>query len=431
MNFFRKLFGKKEKQEQKLIIEIPENKLKQWLNEELKGLDENEIKKQYNEILQTTEEIKSSISDLEAAVFEENVDKRLFEASTRARSLLIRKLGSSLEKVNQPSSFNFNALVEFHNSLLREMVSIVNAWNAHSYLINPLFRKEMHELNNRIKKLGQLIDELGGFIEKNRDYGEKFNELNSIAEDFNNISKKIISTRLEIEGSYSKVKELQTDIDAKQKEMLSLSDSEATRKAQALQSEVEQLRNEKQRLESEILQELSSIGKPLKKYNKMADSEEISVPKESKLFLKDYAKDPLLALSDEKNLPVLKAVLKHTEELIKENRIDLKDKKRDRALSQIKNIIDNDVLASRINAYRGLSERIEAKLKIDNSFEIFKKMKEFEFKINSLEQELLKDRERLKELEDDIKAQEELKKGRKEKLEGVISELTGKEIKII
>ena len=323
MGFFDRFF--KPKIEEK---EVNIKKLKPYADELLKDKLEN-INKKIEEYYHNIEEAKSKIGKnlkilSEAELQNKNVPTRALQMMEGNRDAYIKKINKFFEDIELPDMGLYSTIKNFCiNFDLR--LSELNKSTFKGYEIMKEFfynqavevAMNIREINENIKNLKKVVDndELSKIENLKRfvDNIDKYNEnKKKITEEIEEQKKKIENINEKIENVKKKFDEIK-----KSKEF-----EEYRRTDEEKELIIQKIKNEK----DEITQLFAILERSLRKYKRGSLNEKI---------IEEYLEDPNEALIKDNDLEILK-VLESLKRNIEENKVELKDKKKEKTLDAIK-----------------------------------------------------------------------------------------------
>lgn len=384
--FLKKIFRKEEE-----ILEerIQINELDKWFNDKSKQIlgkldDEIKIIKE-----KVNEEIKKTKQNLEIL---KNAQLRNPKIPFRAKQLMegnreayIKKVSIFLKQIDLEK--DYSDLLGFCDDFDDMLTSFGKSTIKTYHILQEFLANESSAIAGNIKNLGNLVKEI-----KNRIKETDISLIKNIRED-------IILLKNRIQQRERDKKELEESIKEKG-ELIKLRD-DVIKDIGMLRKDKEYSRLEKLKTEkNEVIKKInehnnklfhsfSVIEMALKKFSRMAF--------ENEKLIERYLKNPLFLLED-KELRIID-ILKNLETSITSNQIQLKDKKKEKTIEEIKGM-DEKFFNDFLEQYRKLKEELE---KINNDINKIN----IQNKINELESSKKENELRLEEIDKNI---ENLKK---------------------
>ncbi|MCP8305088.1 MAG: hypothetical protein H3Z50_06465 [archaeon] len=406
MGLFDFIF-KKGKKEMTKPLDVPLNKLDAWFDDETKihfeELDANS-KKVLDKIQMLIDQFRDDIESLEEAeIEEEKVDPRLLRIVLGNRISLVKKMRSFIDGINIPAQINCKTILEFHDSFMK-MLEDVNIKSVKNYpRTKILFGSEASLLLKDLKILNKLFTELVDPIKEKR---ELIKDIDETKEDIKDLKEEISSlerNKIDLKGQRFNLERLGKEKSEVRKSLEKLVESEKWAYFSKLVQEKEDIRKEIKGARSEILQTVSPLGKSLKKFKNLMGTEKEKLVSEKELDV--YINSPVEALIADGGFETLKSILNNVKKYILSREIELKDKKREKTLASIKEILETDTLKELIKKHNDLvtivvflSKAIN-KIKFEEKEILENKLEEIKRRIKELEGEIQKSNKKNKVLE--------------------------------
>lgn len=291
----------------------------------------------------------NSIKSLENASFEKD-DKAYAFVNTIKNSFVNRAvsvLKNIQKKYNKQKAIDWNILIEFKKDV-EKVLWECGVSPKHMFLLSRYFIRETQKIVEDIKKIEIYTKELEMFLKNEGKILKIETEIKKLVEDYKELKKREKDILNSYEKVMEEVKRFKDLVRCEEKEVESLKNSEGYKRLIILKMEIKNIKSEMMDLKNEILGELSSLIKPIKK---LAHSKRVKLAKDfiynplDFLLLKGIEKLKFLLseafdnglLEKKKIIKIEKKVKKDLPELIKEY-IDLK-RKYDLKMAKIKRLI--------------------------------------------------------------------------------------------
>lgn len=383
--FLKKIF----KNEEELPEEkIPINDLSVWFEDKskkiLNGLN-SKIKVIKDRINEEIEKTKQSLETLRNAQLRNTkIPFRAKQVMEGNREAYIKRVDIFLKQIDLER--DYNDLLDFCNNFDNMLTDFGKSTIKTYHILQEFFANESSAIAGKIKNLDNLIKEIKDKI--------KEADIDSIK----SIKENIILLNNEIKEREGNKEELEKK--GKEAEKLTKLTKEITENIENLKKDEEyerlgKLTSEKDKIiksidnhKSKLIHSFSVIEMALKKFSRMAFENEKIIDK--------YLENSLFLFEDWE-LKIIK-ILKDLEENILNNHIQLKDKKKEKTLKEIKKM-DKEFFAGFLKEYKELKEKLDEindeinKIDIQNKInELNKNKKDDELKLGDIEKEI----ERLK-----------------------------------
>ena len=173
--------------------------------------------------------------------------------------------------------------------------------------------------------------------------------------------------------------------------------------------------------ENRIIQSFSVLERPLRKYSHVAfEHEEIVL---------DYLKDPISTLADDKGMKILE-ILKNLENLLNENKVQIDDRKKEKALEETKKLSKEFIeqFMKKYFSFKAEIEGIDSRIK---SSRVAEKLKDYNNKLEEVNIRIDKNNEEYAKLKNDFEKLNETILTLKNDVENSVKNLFGEEVKVV
>jgi hypothetical protein len=422
MGFFNKIFGKTNNTEEistslDLLPTILQNNFIS-----IKNNLELESAKNISEIKYLFERAKNLLEDIQSKELVEKENIRFNKAALTSKKQIEAQLKKTLEKTNPNKLGNeLNEIRAYSNENYALMINEINSFRKNIAYTSVYLKDEMKILGETLQEIINLLAKMN--IEFSKNSG--LFEFEKIIKRIDNIkceekilqeNKKIILKEKEkIEEKNIEGKKIEEKIEEIEKR-------EDFIKIDLLEKEKSELFEKKQQLRIEVSSMLSTIEKPLQRFNSLVKSKRWIINNEKEEVLQEFLNNPLQALKKDLNGAKFKEILKEVKKAIEEEKIDLKEKEKEKRLNALQELISFDFFENvfwKLNGIQKRKNEIETLLKENQS------LKE-KNNLNLEKNQILKEKELINE---NIR-QEEMKKTRilefMEKEKNIIKEYSEK-----
>jgi hypothetical protein len=350
-----RVFGKKEEATKQVFsIENAENFLSTNFNERFQIFKED-ASKIYEEMQPVVINMQKSLKDLVMVDFKEKVDSVLFQNVIAHRKSFVQKMEIMIEKIKKPMQSDLDSILEFSNSISSAISETdINTVKDYQFL-NILFEKEAQKTFENFKILSKISNNFENIINSNKEnmfsIRNAQSELQSIKEETKNLNQiegRLKSLNIKFFNLKFKDDNLKEDLEKFKNGKDWLHFNELLEKKKIMEEKLYSLK-------SQILQDISWINKPLKKFENLVDREIVKI--EDEKILKKYVGSTLDMLIEEKNPETIRSILEMVQKNISEGKIMLKDK--EKIMVEIKRILDNNLFENFLKEYLLLTEELE------------------------------------------------------------------------
>lgn len=379
MNWFSGIFKKKEKEVAKEEVVLDFVKLSSIVEENIDGKVKQfapDLENYHSKIQSASNRLQEKLNLLAKAVRVEQVDFQLLKIAISHRDEAVRRLNLTLKEFRKPVDGNLEDFLEFHNSCALSL-NAANARLAKSFSIfEQVFRQESALVMSEYKNLYKVLEDIGIGLKGKKNALDPLYEtrrhvqtMNYILNGIENNNNLIRNLNSELESLKNRVNTIRNDLDA-------FTSGDQWRSYQNLLKENDSISGEIKVIESKIVEAVSSIERPLKKYVNMPDMQNRKV-------IEFYLKNPIEASIADKNQAALKGVLISIETLVHDGKLIIGEKKGKRILDHIEEIKNGsfEILANNYEILQKEKQVLENKIEI-MAVEKVKESLEFELKKN-------------------------------------------------
>lgn len=382
MSFLEKIFGKKE-EEQVFRIEDAEGLLSRNFDEKFQTFKEDSSKI-YQEMQSVAANMQKSLKDFLKAEFNGPVDYQLLQNVIAHRKSFIQKMEIMIEQIKEPMQPSLDSILEFSKSSSLAILEANEKTVKDYYFLKELFERESESSIENFKILGKISNNFENLISNRKEnllsVRNAQDELQSIKEEaatLNQAEEYIKTLNSKLSDLALEQNNFRDGLDKFKKGEDWLHYNELLEKRGKLEEEVFGIK-------SEMLQEISQIEKPLKKFKNLVDKGIVKIENEKNL--KKYAESTFDSLIEEKNSENINSILKIVQNSIYEGRIELKD--REKTLAELKWVVENNVFGNSLEKYILLKEDSEKLKKDIDEQKAFSIKNELENKIEDIERQI-------------------------------------------
>ena len=323
-NFLKKLF-KLEPEKEDVSLE----KLEQWFKDKVQPVYSKlneQLKEQFDKIPAHIEAIKNHITELEKAGIrdEEKIEPRVKQVVLGNRINYIRIVSQFISGIEMPAEINAKSSIEFSSEMNKKMDELGKNTQKTFYTVQHLFPEQVEKIAKDIKEIGKSVNAVKAVIERNN--------IAEIEESKDNIQLliKSIGRKERLKKELAEAKEhlgksqkLKQETETKAAQLKSSRDYENFNK---LKQEKDYLNSQISNTRNHIIELFSSLIPALKKFQRIA--------LENEDLIGDYIENSAKALLKDRNLEII-SVLQNMKKSILSDSIELRDKKREKALEKI------------------------------------------------------------------------------------------------
>ncbi|MBI2530398.1 MAG: hypothetical protein HYW05_04610 [Candidatus Diapherotrites archaeon] len=366
MGFFGKIFGKRGAKEaefhEEKAVEISFQGLEKWIDEKTSaqrnGFD-RKIMGKFAEIKGTVQEIKNQLDEISGKeISTEEGNKRLRKIVDTSKQGMLRGMRTLLEKLEPPKTQDYRALSDYCNNSSSLLQAEISAFGKNIAYTGILLQVE-------VKKIGELINALAGeFSEIQKIFAESgVMYIPQIRQKISEIEAEI-SAKKALQDSLPKIEQeialLESGKEDAVKSTNALRVSDDYEELQELQEGRAKLLSQKQALKEKILQMFAPIEKPLRKLQNLSANRQFALAdKQEENALSQYLMNPLLAIAEDSEAKILKALLSSVQQAMGSGLIDFKDaREKEKKSLAVSELLQSASLWQEIQEYLGLNEQI-------------------------------------------------------------------------
>jgi cell division protein FtsB len=371
LGFLKKLFAR----EQEVPVEEVElANLHSWFDENTKSNVaslSDELKQVNERVSQEIEQARKNIVALNnAELLNPNIPERAKHFMQGNREAYSKKIGSFLDRVHVP--YAISDFPVFHSAVQEELKELTQGTAKSFQILQEFFANESRQV---MANVGSISKEINSFKEAFDTAGldilddtrKRITDFQTKLELRQALEKDLDARKRELEEHSAEVRQLKQDVELLQKDK-ELSDLKARFKQ--AQQKVEQVRER-------ILGPFSVINTALRKFERITYRHRMIVQK--------YIDSPLDALLQDLHLSILKA-LHDLEMAVLNNKIDLKDKKKDKTLEVMK-LLTREYLGSFLTEYGQIKHEQDRLKKQIANLDVVVLLKQKKERIQKLENE--------------------------------------------
>ncbi|MFH1317333.1 MAG: hypothetical protein ABII01_07470 [Candidatus Woesearchaeota archaeon] len=363
--FIKKLFKKEEDNP----IEISESNIINWFDEKIaelsKDLDENLKSMKLN----IYEEIKTTQKNLEilgnASLRNPDISMKEKHMMHGNRQAYLRKIDVFLNQINVNEN-NYSKLLNFCDFFETNLIELGKSTARQYMVLQHFFGNESRDVAINLKNLENHIKRLKNMIKESQ-YFKILEIKDDIAAYFKKKALKF-SIGEDVSSSASKINKLTEEKDRINKEIRKLEASEDYRQIQSLEKKYQEIEEKINIEQNKFIHLFSGIETALKKYSR--------VTLHDTKLIDNYLDKPVIALSSDSSFQIL-SIFDDLSKAVLENKLDLKDKKREKTISAL-NSLDDVFLRKYANNMKELvaqKDKIHADLtlnEVNNRIEILR-----------------------------------------------------------
>jgi len=337
VKWLNKILGKQNQQKPRTADTVAFRDLKGWISDrtraELGGFFESAAQI-FAEIEETKEELIRDIKSLKVAEPPE-LPSRVLRVGFAARDSMIKQINVMIDRISTPAK-DYPDIMEFCRSADVVLDSTIEKSAKSHHRAKYLFPKEvgavftdLRNLKISLAKLRDLLDREGAKI-------KGFEGIKGTIQRIDDIKRDVVSGNSEIKKNGSKIDEIKREISDCTNELEQLSQSKEWSSFVELEDRLNEREMEANNIKSNVTELFIPLNKALNRMKKQSESGRYTLSKKQKELLDVCLENPILADAADVNDFLIEML-----QIVESGALGLKDKKRDKIVDQIDQIMDS------------------------------------------------------------------------------------------
>ncbi len=337
MKWLNKILGKQNQQKPHTTDTVAFRDLNGWVSDrtraELGGFFESAAQI-FAEIEETKEELIRDINSLKAAEPPE-LPSRVIRVGFAARDSMIKQINVMIDRISAPA-MDYPDIVEFCRSADIVLDSTIEKSAKSHHRAKYLFPKEvgavftdLRSIKISLAKLRDLLDREGAKI-------KGFDEITETIQRIDDIKRDIVAGNSKIKKNGSTIDEIKREISDCTTKLEQLSQSEEWSSFVELEDRLKEREVEANNIESNVTELFIPLNKALNRMKKQSESGRYTLSKKQKELLDVCLENPISADVADVNDFMIEML-----QIVESGALGLKDKKRDKIVDQIDQIMDS------------------------------------------------------------------------------------------
>ena len=349
MNWLKKIFsGSGSKEGESLRLED----VISWLEErEASAGWEESLSGIYRHLEDQAGELSRDLSSLASAEPDPSTPPKLLRAGLAARGEVVKQMESLQEKIAPPRKRDLEAASEHHWALVKGLERTVTTFGRAQRYVAALFPKSLESINSDLGQISRTLVELEELIGKRRKLSEEIYYSKELTGEIQKGLVALASLKEKLAGEEEHLAGTSARLNEHEQRAKSLAASDAGRRTEELKRSLEDKKREKIQTEEELRALISPLTKALGRITKQSSSDRISL-EHGDVFLQ-LLNNPA-QVSDTEIAGSLTELRAHLATL------GLKDRKKEKVLDQIDQLIEKRSLELARSRYSRLAEEIES-----------------------------------------------------------------------
>ncbi len=348
MNWLKKIFsGSGSKEGESLRLED----VISWLEEREASTGwEESLSRIYRQLEEQAKELSEEVSALASAEPDPSTPPKLLRAGLAARGEVVKQMESLEEKIAPPRKKDLQSASEHHWALVKGLERTVTTFARAQRYVAALFPRSQEGINSDLGQISRTLVELEEVIGKRRKLSEEIWYSKELAEELKKGMVSMASLKERLAGEEELLASTSALLKEHEEKAKSLAASETGRRTEELKKILEGKKREKSQTEEELRSLITPLTKALGRITKQSASDRISLEHEH-VFLQ-LMNNPA-QVSDTEIAGSLAELRAHLATL------GLKDRKKEKVLDHIDQLIGKRSLELARSRHFSLSEEIE------------------------------------------------------------------------
>jgi hypothetical protein len=401
------------------------SELESWL--ENKQVEKNEetykkakplIKKVLNEL----KEVRDLTLELKRKEIPEDIPRRARKVILTSKPAFVNGILESIGNLEEGDEKNVK---KFQEHLQGSLDKIGKLLASKGRYLPIAFSEEMEKIGKKAKEILELNEDLQKIVissDEDRNFNDSFIIYETIKEDLQKIKK--LKEMREKDGE--KLGEMRKENEVLKKKLDEIGESKEFEEFLEMEKKRDQLKEEREKIESELYNYLSPLKRPLKKFRKFTQDRGFSI-KEINSWIKNPVEEFFSSSPADNNVKSLSNILMEIRNAINAKKLSLKNQE----ISRVEKVITEFNKLKKLrekyleigSREKEIKEKLEKCTIKQEKEDIAKEIESMEREIRILEKEMEKTKSRRSELEKEIAKM-------KEELEEKVGEIEGKKILI-
>lgn len=429
--FLKRIFKKPPPPEsvvEKLSLEGLRERLNELRQERLSDI-QSKLDSVLGRISSERKAILDELKNLYQAESSERVHPGIYKSSMEGRRLFIDKMSRALADFQSNVGNSTESMTSLDDRLAKMVNFTTETIKTHSRFVRVLFNQQMNVLQLQLRQLHNSAKEVHNLIKEAVEKARSLDAVLSKVEAQIELSCRIENMGAETKSLKEKVPQLEKIVKDEKERLERLMKSEEFGQIGSLGHEIKQVEDKISNVKNSITSELSSLSRPLRKMEKLVNSEKYQLERDLFFVLKLCTQDPLEVIATNEKITATESVLKKLLTLLEEGKIELSDKERSKRMETAREIVEKAKLKKYKEQLEHLQNEREERLRVWEKLPHMRKS-EIEHSIQKNQSELDSVRATIEELGQKSKAAaEEVERNRPE-LEKLASGITGTRVLI-
>lgn len=329
MGFFDFLKKPKEEEEARPVadakpIEVGIDSLEERISElvsDVLSREKDRAKELYDKIREDFGEIRRMSKELEGKKFEES--DRMYSAVNMIKNNYVNRTFGLLGGVPVIDGMNHEELEKFCSKTGKVLDNMKKVPPKQTILLSKYFKKEASEIVKILKKIEDNLKEMKSLLEEGKTIS-LFSKVSSRVDTITGMRKRLRDLEQQEKMLKGKTEKAREEKGSREGDLEKLLKSEGYRKLVDSGDRVRDMKGQKEDVENALREEISSVKRPLKKYEHVLRNDP-SVPREKRISFEKLIHSPVKTILGEGGESILSEIISRIRESIERKEISLKD----------------------------------------------------------------------------------------------------------
>ncbi|ADE35908.1 coiled-coil domain-containing protein [Methanohalophilus mahii] len=426
MDFLKKLFGKDRDEPEELHLEF-EN-LFEWSKtryERQVNAAKPLISDLYSVIDNKLEQLRIDKKAFMAATPIESADKKMGKIADSNRDVIVSNLEILDEKIIVPNDNSVEGAYAFYTESVSHLDTFLDNTRKSMLYAKSLYPTEYNKINADLANLNHALSDLFSAIEKPRNKLDMINNIFVDVEDIHNLESEIMDCRDKIQELENKYSSLDENVQDAKSDLEKLIAGSEYPRAEAINSEIEEVRQQLLNVEADIKRMFTPLSKALSRMQKQDENGIHTLSPQVRNILDIVVNDPVSALDHDLDPLYDELILR-----LQSDSLGLKDKKKDKTLEQVHSIKNSSSLKSLYESkteYNNILRQLRGQL---DQMDVYRQKTSMEKDISKKQEALLSTQDKLEDEKKCLESLEEQLVNAKSKLSSHVNDAFEEDIEI-
>ena len=303
----------------------------------------------YSQMEKAAADLSRDISDLNSAQPDASTPPKLLRAGLAARGEVAKQLSSLSEKLEPPRKRDQEIAFQHHWAALKGLERTATTFARAQRYVASIFPKNIERINSDLTEISRLLVDLEQEIGKKRKLSEEGWYIRDLSGRLQEELQRLRDLGARVLQDEARQKDLKSLLSSLEEEASRHARSDEGRRAEELKRSLERALEEKRRAEEELADLVSPLSKALSRMAKQGSSSRISLQH-------DGVFQRLLKSPEEVEDEAISGSLLELESHL--SRLGLKDRKKEKTLEHIENLIKNRSLEKARSSWTAMEKEI-------------------------------------------------------------------------